>query len=457
MPIVTAPSEPQRLVALLLAALEAAPRRFRMPALPADAAAAAAAGDAATALAFAIDAARRADETHAPPPADAQVLFTQALARLIEEALAPDAGDPAFQAALMLAEDAAVAEHVRLAAQRAADLRAVRAAVDAIAHPGKLRPVPAGASRDALAQLHALSLAGEWAQLAQAIARQQPALGKLAWDAALQRLVRGDALLQLANVQRYRTLAQRRGPPAGSDAAAARGRAAASEGAQAERVCVEALRDIAQMLNHGDSGFSVVRGLRTPRGFPGIASKAKEEWDAAIVRHLGRSDGALELVLLAEIKASPAAATSDLPRLLRGLRRLAEADAETAYAFGSTDGEVRLLGSALRGLRPIGHALPPRVIYCCAAATEPRPPALLSAATRTVLLAEPASRAHAQRLARDEAPPPHESLLPVWQALVTAPRLRAALHQYETACTAREAMLHPDDLRAAVLGRAGGG
>jgi hypothetical protein len=39
----------------------------------------------------------------------------------------------------------------------------------------------------------------------------------------------------------------------------------------------------------------------------------------------------------------------------------------------------------------------------------------------------------------------------VWEALATAPRLRAALYQHETARTARAAMLHPDDLQASVV------
>jgi len=75
---------------------------------------------------------------------------------------------------------------------------------------------------------------------------------------------------------------------------------------------------------------------------------------------------------------------------------------------------------------------------------------VLSAATKAVLLAEPASLAFAQQVARGEAAPPHAALAPAWHALFTAPRLRAALHQYETAAKARAAMLHPDDLLPAV-------
>jgi hypothetical protein len=445
----------QPLDTLLLAALATARRRFRLPPLPADAEAAAADGPA-PALAFAIAAARTASERQLPPPAQAEALFTQALARLIEEALAPGGGDPAFQAAMLQAQDRDVRDHVRLSRQRAADLRAVRSAADAVAHPGKLQRLPAGASHDALAQLHALAAAGEWARLAHAMAALPAPGGLQAAKAALQRLVRGDELLRLDAVQRYRALCERRGPLAGSDAAAARGRASARAGEMAEHAGVRALRGIADLMNRraataGDSGgsFRVVRSLHTPGGFPGTASKAKEEWDAAIVRSADAQQSVVELVLLAEIKASPAAVSADLPRLLRGLQRLAQADAGTAYAFASDDGTTHILGASLRRLRPHGHALPPHVIYCCPAPAEPRPQSQLSAASKAVLLGEPASLAFAQRVAGGEPAPPHASLAPVWQTLATAPHLRATLHQDETARLAREAMLHPDDLLAA--------
>lgn len=447
--------------ALLLAALRSAPRRFRLPPLPADAEAAAAAG-AATALAFAIEQARDAVERQAPPPAQAGALFTRALARLIEDASAPGGGDPAFQALAMQSQDGAVREHVALARQRAADLRAVRSTLDAVAHPGKLARLPAGAGRDALARLHALASAGAWERLQQALAPgpgDAPAaaaatLQALRTDPALGRLVRGDALRRLAPVQRYEALCRRHGPAAGSEAAATRGRASAQAGELAEAAGVQALRALADALNHGSDGpaasHRVVRSLRNPRGFPGASRKAKEEWDAAIVRD-GGLPGTAEPVLLVETKASPAAVASDFPRLLRGLARLAQAEAGAVYAFRSDDGTVRFEGAALRALQPGGHALPPRVIYCCPAPAEPLPQALLSAASRSVLLGEPASLAFAGRLARGETPP-HEALAPVWHALAHAARLRAALHQDETARTAREAMLHPDDLRALAQG-----
>ncbi|WP_431108651.1 hypothetical protein [Variovorax paradoxus] len=444
---------------LLLAALRDAPRRYCMPPLPADAEAAAASGTDA-ALAFAIDAARVAgEERNTPLPAEAGPLFTRALAQLIQKSLAREGGDPAFQALVMQAQDAAVNEHAQLWRLRDADQRAVRAAINAFAHPGKLRGMPEGELRDALAQLHELAASGLWEELAQGIKKLldqklpaekslQPALRAILSGPSLDRLARSNELLHLEAVQRYQALVERQGPAAGSDAALSKGRASARRGEAAEEASTLALGKIADLLNRHDKGnasYRVVRSLRNPPAFPGEANKAKEEWDAAIVR--GGADATAELVLLAEIKASPAAATADFSRLLRGLRRLAEAGAEETYAFASADGLTRIHGTSLQRLLPDGDSLPPHVIYCCSAAPEARPP-MLSAASKAVLLAEPASLAFAHRLlAGAEAPPP-DSLAAVWQALMTEPRLRAALHQYDTARKARAAMLHPADLLA---------
>jgi len=430
-----------------------------MPPLPGHAEAAVASG-ADVALAFAIAAARLAKEQHLPPPPHSQETFTWALAQLIRQALATDGGDPAFQAIVLQAREAVVHEHVQLRRRRAADQRAVRTATNAIAHPGKLRRMSTGTAREALVRLHALAAAGSWEALTQVVESaltqdlsEQPELRApleaLLANPALTRLQRGDELLRLDVVQRYQALCERRGPLAGSHAAVAEGRTSAREGERAEQAAAEAFGRLAELLNRhrdGAAGYRLVRSLRTPRGFPGAANKAKEEWDAALLR--SEPGAAAELVLLAEIKASPTAATSDFPRLLRGLRRLAHASAEAAYVFASADGEARILGASLRELEPAGHSLPPHVIYCCSAAAEP-PPQLLSAASKAVLLAEPASLAFAEQVSRGESPP-HAALAPVWNELQAAPRLQAALHQYETAVKARAAMLHPDDLLAAV-------
>ncbi|MDB5750433.1 MAG: hypothetical protein JWP65_854, partial [Ramlibacter sp.] len=406
---------------------------------------------------FAIEAARAGTL----PPAQVRDLFTLSLAALVRRALAPEGGDPVFQALVLHAGSEPVREHVRLATRAAADRRTLRAAIDAVAHPGKLRDMPAAALRDALARLHALLESGAWAQLhaatqatlvhASGDARLHAALASLLAEPALERLQRGDALRPVADVQRYLALAQQRGPPAGSELAAAQGRASARLGSDAEAATLQALRTIAGLLEEGRPAgrYRAVAGLRTPAGFPGAADKAKDEWDGAIVRTDAGADAA-DVLLLAEVKAAPAAATPDFARLVRGLERLAQAGAETTYLFPTAGGELRIRGASLRRLLPHRDALPAHVVYCCAAMeAQPQP---LGAATRAVLLAEPATVAFARQLAGGE-PAPHDALAPVWQDLTTAPRLRSALNQYRTAVAARDAMLHPDDLLAAVRER----
>lgn len=442
-------SDPSR--ALIVAAVRAAPRRYRLPPLPAGIEAARAADDD-TALAFAIEAARlgaRGDALRA--------LFTERLASLIRDALAEQGGDAAFRALVLQTRDADVQRYVRLDAHAAADRRSVRAVINAVAHPGKLRHEPAGARRDALMHLHQLTSADAWQTLAGALAALppqlhdvRPSLAPLRESEPLRRLLEREALLALPAVRQYHALCELRGPLAGSHAAAAQGRAAARMGDAAEQVTVRVFREIARMLDAHGGGASqhrVVSSLRTPQGFPGEAGKAKDEWDAAIVRQDSPARPA-HILLLAEVKAAPAAATPDYSRLQRGLDRLAQADAHRAYVFPCAEGEVSIAGASLRELRPQDRTLPPHVIYCCSAQPEAQPQ-MLSAASKAVLLAEPASLSFAQRVAQGGEPSADE-LAPVWTALTTAERLRSALHQYDTARAAREAMLRPEDLLAAI-------
>lgn len=454
-------AEPARTVPvlppLLAVALRQAPRRYRMPPLPADPAAARAAGTE-SALAFALEARRRAPAPGSAPEVQAGALFTEALAALIGGALRPESGDPSFQALVLRSREPAVQEHVRLAAQAAADARALRAAVAAIAHPGRLPQAPA-ASREALAPLHALAAAGDWSGLRQALQRLPLALADEAQPSArpalldhpaLQRLERGAALLCMAAVQRYRALCEHHAPQAGSAGAVARGRAAARLGAAAEAATVQAFNLIAARLNRearGPGRFSVAQGLRLPGHFPGATGHAKGEWDVALVHGLPEVVAA-DVVLLAEVKASAAAATSDFPRLLRGLARLAQADAQATYALPARGGALHLSGHSLQALRPPDAGLPPQVIYCCASAAE-APPAPLSIAAKAMLLAEPASVDFGRRLVEGEQPDA-AALQPLWQTLGQSPSGRALLQQYPLACAAREAMLYPPDLTAAV-------
>jgi hypothetical protein len=407
--------------ARLHAALRAAPRRYRMPPLPRDGRAAEAAG-VETALAFAIESARAAKYDGAPLAPGAPGLFQRSLAHAIADAMTQDA---AFRAAVVRSRDPEVREYLALAAQAPQDRRAVRAAVDAVAHPGKLRGAPAGDARDRLERLHQLAQGAQWDLLAPLLPQLADALGRLA---------RIDALAQAPAVARYLDLLAQQGPAAGSETASAQGRAAAQAGAGAEDQVAAALERVAAWLAPPGR---LARSLLMPPGFPGEAGKAKDEWDAALLRGNG-------IVLLAEVKASPQAATSDFSRLYRGLVRLAHARPGASYTFASAGGPVTLSGSTLAELRPHGRTLPPQVIYLCTAPAPARTP-MLGAASRAILLAEPASLAFAQALAAGESPSA-DSLAPAWEALGTSARLRSVLHQYETAVTVREAMLHPDDL-----------
>ncbi|MBA2676087.1 MAG: hypothetical protein H0U68_20735, partial [Ramlibacter sp.] len=208
--------------AVLHEALRAAPRRYRMPPLPAglDAAAAAPAD---TALAFAIEAARTGQLRQSPPSPDIRALFTRSLEHLIHAALAADGGDPAFQAMVLRTSDPEVEAYVRLRKQAAADRRAVRALVNNLAHPARLRAVPTGPLHDALAQLHGFSVAEAWAEVADILglllvepfmrgdALRDTLQAALA-NEALQRLLRAGAALQHAGVRRYRMLREQHGP-----------------------------------------------------------------------------------------------------------------------------------------------------------------------------------------------------------------------------------------------------
>jgi hypothetical protein len=453
---------------ILLQALRTAPRRYRLPPLPASVNAAAGL-DAETRLAYAIESARNAHVCGHTPAEGVAALFLQGLADLIREALAPGGGDAAFQARVLQAQDAEVAEYVRLAATSAHDRRSVMAVVDALGHPGKRRGADAGGAGNALGVLHGHATADAWANLqaaASALADDPAQLGtppdtRRALQAlhdgeALARLVRGASLCARPAVQHYQRLLARQGPAAGSEDASALGRAAADAGNAAEHAAAEAFERVARLLQPCTpaSLLRVRRSLRTPTGFPGAAPKTKDEWDVALLADPA-GGGAAQAVLLAEVKAAPAAATSDYARLVRGLQRLAQADAGVSYTFDSADGEVAIAGDSLRRLAPAPGGLPPHVIYCCCAPAETRP-LLLNAATRAVLLVEPESLAYAARLQRRDAVSP-DDLAPVWHALTREPRLRSALHQDETARAARDAILHPDDLVEAVARALAGG
>ena len=427
---------------VLLEALRLAPRRYRMPALPADAAAAEAAGPD-VAVAFAIEALRRGQREEEPGLAK---LFVRSLAALISRALDSGTGDPSFQAMVLAGQERVVGEHLELASQGGADQRRVRAAIDAFAHPGKWR---GQAMPDSLVRLHASAQSGYWP----AVRESARALAGTDWatqgaallaEPALARLERAASIQRDPAVQRYLALAAARGPLADSEEAAGQGRAAARAGAAVEQDTVDAFQRLATGLDASGSGHHrVARGLRPRSGLPRATHGAKDEWDVALLRAVEGSD-AFDLVLLAEAKASPSSAVSDWPRLRRGLERLAQVPQGVDPVFSGDEGEVRVRGESLRDFAPPQRGLPPRVIYCCTA-EEARTP-LLSAPARAMLLQQPASHADAGALGRGEPADPG-MLAPLWDALTRSPQLRPVLEQYETARSAREVMLHPDDLR----------
>lgn len=444
--------------ALLLQALERAPRRFRPPALPEAPHEAQAAGSAAG-VAWAAEAARRALQDGRLPDGRLRDLFVHALADLIRAALRPGGGDTAFQAMVLRRRAPEVAEHAMLASAAARDRRALRSAVDAVAHPGKWRHAVDEPTGRALTDLHRLACDGEWeelARLAQQMQRRRghdeslhEALQALLAHQSLARLRRLEALSGLESVRGH--LALSAGPAPGSAAARALGAASARRGAATEAKTVAAFVHIAAWLTQAAGGqgrYQVATGLLVPGSFPGEARKAKSEWDVALLQTALRGEGA-QVLLLAEAKATPDAAVSDYSRMLRGLQRLALAAETRDHLFPTREGGVLVQGETLRRLAPQGRSLPPQVIYCCDAPGDVSPP-VLSAASRWVLLTEPAAVAFACGVAEGDEPAP-DTLHQVWEDLLHAPRLRSVLHQYDTACAALRAMFHPDDLRAALV------
>jgi hypothetical protein len=426
------------------AVLHATPHRFAMPTLPPDAAAAQALGPSA-ALVWAMEQARRAASGGGAPEVDGEAVFVQALIALVDAALRPVAGDAAFQARVLQARSASVAAHVQLSASSAADRRQVRAAVNAWAHPAKLRALPADL-QGALRALHEAMQAGAWMRLGQALDR--PAVpAPLRQDgsvrAAIERLAQAERLLDDEDVRRFEGLRARQAP-GGAATATERGQAAEQSAAEA---FVALAAFIHARLPPDSPRLRVVTRLLLPAGFPGEPARSKNEWDVALVEDAGAASAGLHL--LAEVKASPEAAASDLPTLLRGLQRLGQADAEAVYPLPSDDGVVVLQGRSLRAFEPCAHALPPQVLYLSTAAAEPSPP-WLDAAARGLLLSQPqviefALQRESGRGHADDAP-----LRALWAALPHDRRLRSLLHHHDTARHVRAAMLHPADLRAAV-------
>ncbi|SAK73817.1 hypothetical protein AWB75_04069 [Caballeronia catudaia] len=448
---------------LLADTLHAVARRYRLP--PLDAIVSRTQDvSAPTALALVIEEARKVIESGGVPDDALKRRFIEALARVIRDAMRPDAGDPAFQAVVLRQHAETVREYAALSAQAGQDRRLVRAAITTIAHPRKQERMRSGAQREALARLFAAASSVPVSETRNTVecllhapeitsdASLLRALTQLRDSAALERLLRLETLEPDQFVRRYRSLWDRNGPRPGSATAVAQGVEAQRRGADAEASAARALEALAQRLNEDEgqpASYRVVTSMRVPASLAAGHARAKTEWDAALLRRAPSLDSApaWDVCLLVEAKASVDAATTDFGRLLRGLRLLARADEDAAYAFETREGVVHLRGASLSALRTDEAALEQTVLYCCDASddTALRP---LSAAGRMRLMTAPASLEYASTLTRVE------DLEPVWNAMLQSPQWAAVLDQYPALRQVRELMVHPDDLLAAIRGAA---
>lgn len=449
---------------LLEEILRGTPRRHRLPAPP-SALDGEAAESPATRLALAIERIRVA-LAHGETPHAQKPVFIDALAALISDAMRRQNGDPVFQAMALRHRAASVRDYATLAAGRKSDVRTLRGHVNAIAHPARLMPLAPGGLRDALAQLHAQAEAAAWAEVADTTQRMLATAGAvpasdvknrltaLISSPALPRLMRLQHLETDEDVQQYRALLERSGPSAGSSGAARQGAASRRRGADVETSAAQAIEALALRLNPGRPDgprYRVVTSMRAPSALPGNPDRAKTEWDVVLLRQapaLAGAQDAWDIRLLVEAKASVDAAGTDLPRLLRGLRLLAQAEPGRIYAFQAREGEVKLRGASLSALPTDAATLAPTVFYCCDAPADDSP-RLLSAASRMQLLSAPESLAFAAALER--APHADTGLLdPIWRQLLETARWDALLQQLPMLRQARELMLHPADLLARV-------
>ncbi|AIO30837.1 hypothetical protein DM39_6930 [Burkholderia cenocepacia] len=459
---------PLPLPALLDRILRTVRRRYRLASLVQTASPSDAASPAAD-IATTIEAARAALAAGDPVAPALRRGFIDALARMIREAIDPRSGDPAFQAAVLRHDAPGVREYASLTAHAEQDRRTLRSAVNALAHPAKRERLAHAWQRDALAELHAAAFAGSWGAFRDALQRLRTRsemaadaafardLDKLQDSAALERLLRIDALALDPQVREYRALIAHHGPESGSTLAVAQGATSHRRGAAVEASAAQALGALAQRLDADDAQrtYRVVTSMRVPSSIPGRHDRAKTEWDAVLLDRARDEapDAAWHVRFLVEAKASADAATTDLPRLLRGLNLLAQADRATLYSFETREGAVRVHGASLAALTTDEAALQREVIYCCDTGAEVTP-RMLSAASRMQLLSAQASLDYASALARGADVDAH-ALGVIWDALVTMPQWRAVLHQYATLRQVRELMVRVDDLLTAIDEAAG--
>ncbi|WP_321963300.1 3-deoxy-D-arabino-heptulosonate 7-phosphate synthase [Paraburkholderia sp. J7] len=453
------------------------PRRYRLPQETAASEQQSGSANPATAVALVIEKAREALVHGSAPGATLQQRFIDALAAMITEAMHADSGDRAFQALVLRHRAPQVREFASLSAQADQDRRQIHAAVNAIAHPAKQQRAPQPWQREALAQLHASASSAHheanYAGLHDTVrallavpeleakdADFEHALADLLDSAALARLCRLEALAPDPLVQQYVSLLDAYGPRPGTPAAVAQGRASQQRGAAVEALAVQALEALAQWLNAAQEdpqAYRVVSSMRVPSSIPGKHERAKTEWDVVLLErpHAQALDAepVWHVRLLVEAKASVESATTDLPRLMRGLRLLAHAEENVVYTFETQQGPVQLDGVSLRALGTEESGLMKAILYCCDAPAE-NAPRMLNAASRMQLLSTQASVEFASALwdGRDADP---QILDAVWHELTQSPRWHAVLHQYATLRLVRELMVHPEDMMATIRDTAG--
>lgn len=456
---------------LLEQILRDVPRRYRLPQEAAASALPRRHANPATALALVIEQAREAMAHGGAPDAALKPRFVESLAAMITEAMHADSGDRAFQAMVLRHRATQVREYASLSAQADQDRRQIHAAVNAIAHPAKQQRALEAWQREALARLHSsASVAHDEAHYAglHETARNLLALPELAKGSdferaledlrdspALARLCRLEALAPDPLVQQYISMLDAYGPRPGTPAAVAQGRASQRRGAAVEALALQALEALAQRLNAAQEhshAYRVVSSMRVPASIPGTHERAKTEWDVVLLERLHAKTFDIVPVwnvrLLVEAKASAESATTDLPRLMRGLRLLAHAEESAVYAFETQQGPVRLHGASLRAQGIDESGLSKTVLYCCDAPAEGAS-RMLNAASRMQLLSAPASIEYASAQWDGQHADP-EILGAVWQQLTQSPRWHAVLNQYSMLRLVRELMVHPDDLMATI-------
>lgn len=417
-----------------------------------------------TVLARAIEQARCALAQGEVPDPILQHLFTEALADMIRKAMRSDTGDPAVQAMVLRHNEPLVREYAVLTDCADQDRRRIRAAVNAVAHPARLQRIQAGRQVDGLEQLHAAASSGRWSDFSVAVQRLlansphrvEPSIAahlkRLLAGRELDRLQRLDALSSNEVVIRYKALRERHGPSRGSDVAQAQGARSRKRGHAVEALAAQSMHVLAALLNRQDEEghYRVVTSMYVPASLSRHRDRAKTEWDVVLLRRSKDTvgSGAWDVCLLVEAKASVEAATTDLPRLLRGLRLLSSAEEGAIYSFQTAQGAVDLRGLSLRELPAGDDDLKRAVLYCCDAAADGTP-RLLSAASRMQLLSAPASLEFAGTVANND-PADFRALEALWRDLLVSRQWRPVLHQYPALRRGRELMVHTSDLLAAI-------